>query len=183
MDQDLEAIRRCRDGDTDSFRALVERYEREAIAHARAILGSREDALDMVQEAFLDAYRALDRFDRDREFYPWFYVILRNRCYGLLKSRKMRAVVNEEVCRDLIVTASSGAASEVEDVEEALLELGSEDREIILLKYLDDLTYRQLAERLAIPIGTVMSRLFHARRRLREKLGCETDSSNVRRKR
>ena len=100
MDQDLEAIRRWRDGDADAFRALVERYEREAIAHARSILGHREDALDMVQEAFFDAYRALDRFDCQREFYPWFYVILRNRCYQLLKSREKHSAVSLDARRD-----------------------------------------------------------------------------------
>ncbi len=180
MEQDLEVIRRCRDGDADSFRALVERYEREAIAHARSILGSREDALDMVQEAFHDAYRGLDRFDCEMEFYPWFYVILRNRCYALLKSRKKLAAVNLDVCQGLIVTSSSGISSEVEDIEETLLELSSADREILLLKYLEGRTYRELAERLEIPIGTVMSRLFHARRRLREKLESEPNKRDGR---
>jgi RNA polymerase sigma-70 factor (ECF subfamily) len=178
VDQDLEAIRRCRDGDTNSFRALVERYEREAIAHARAILANREDSLDMVQEAFLDAFRALDQFDNDREFYPWFYVILRNRCYSLLKSREKHATVSLDACRGLIVTCSSGTPSEIQDMEEALLEVSAADREIILLKYLDGLAYRELAERLEIPIGTVMSRLFHVRRRLRQKLESEPDEEH-----
>ncbi len=180
MDDDLEAIRRCRDGDTNSFRALVERYEREAIAHARAILGSREDSLDMVQEAFLDAFLALDQFDCGRTFYPWFYVILRNRCYALLKSRERHAAVSLNACRGLIATSGSTASRRIQDIEEALLELDPADREILLLKYLDGLAYRELAERLEIPIGTVMSRLFYARQRLREKLKSEPNEEHCR---
>jgi RNA polymerase sigma-70 factor (ECF subfamily) len=173
VEQDLEAIRRCLDGDTDSFRALVERYEREAIAHARAIVANREDSLDLMQDAFLDAFRALSGFEHGREFYPWFYVILRNRRYGWLKSRGKRATVNLEASGDLILASESSDIAG--DIEEALLKLNGEDREIILLKYVDGLTYRCIVDRLEIPIGTVMSRLYHARRRLREKLESTTN--------
>lgn len=170
VDNDSDAIRKCLDGDTDAFRTLVERYEREAIAHARTIIGNAEDSHDVVQDAFLDAFRALARFDSSREFYPWFYVILRNRCYGWLKSRKRRTTVTLDMCHELLVTSDSAAEDGTEDIAEALLKLGPEDREIILLKYIDGLKYQCLAERLEIPIGTVTSRLYHARRRLRETL-------------
>jgi RNA polymerase sigma-70 factor (ECF subfamily) len=79
--QDAHAIRRCRQGDTEAFRHLVERYQRRALAHARSLTGNDADAADAVQDAFLDAFRHLGRFDEAREFYPWFYVILRNRCF------------------------------------------------------------------------------------------------------
>ena len=87
---DQEAIERCRAGDKEAFRHVVERYQTEAIGHAIAILGSREDAMDAVQEAFIDAFKALDRLDLTRRFYPWFYVILRNRCYKIAGGRKNR---------------------------------------------------------------------------------------------
>ncbi len=165
MEHDSEAIRKCLAGDINSFRSLVERYEREALAHARTIVGNAEDSRELVQEAFLDAFRALKKFDSSREFYPWFYVILRNRCYGWLKSRGRSVTLSLESCHNVIVTCETNVGKE--DIEEALLSLGAEDREIILLKYIDGLTYRSVAERLEIPIGTVMSRLYHARRRLR----------------
>lgn len=85
---DKAAIERCRAGDKDAFRHVVERYQVEAIGHAAAILGNREDAMDAVQEAFIDSFRALDRIDLTRQFYPWFYIILRNRCYKLAAGRK-----------------------------------------------------------------------------------------------
>lgn len=165
MEHDSEAIRKCLAGDINSFRTLVERYEREALAHARTIVGNAEDSRELVQEAFLDAFQALTKFDSSREFYPWFYVILRNRCYGWLKSRGRSVTLSLESCHNVFVTCETNVGKE--DVEEALLRLGAEDREIILLKYTDGLTYRSVADRLEIPIGTVMSRLYHARRRLR----------------
>jgi RNA polymerase sigma factor (sigma-70 family) len=78
---DRAAIERCMAGDNDAFRHIVERYQGQAIGHAVAILGNGEDALDAVQEAFIDAFQALGRLDLSRRFYPWFYVVLRNRCY------------------------------------------------------------------------------------------------------
>ena len=121
MEHDSEAIRKCLDGDVNAFRSLVERYEREAIAHARTIVGNAEDSRELVQEAFLDAFRALAKFDRSREFYPWFYVILRNRCYGWLKSSGRPATLSLESCHNVIVTCEADSTAGKEDIEEALL--------------------------------------------------------------
>jgi RNA polymerase sigma-70 factor (ECF subfamily) len=162
-------IRNCKAGDKDAFRFLVERYQSEAMGHALAILADREDALDAVQEAFFDAYQAIGRFDTSRQFYPWFYTILRNRCFKLIATRKKKfGVIFDE---ELILASVSGVAPEDRvALERALLELSSEERELVTLKHLDGLSYEELAERLEIPKGTVMSRLYHARKRLREKL-------------
>ena len=85
---DAEAIKRCQQGDREAFRHLVEHYQKRAVAHAVAILFNRDDAADAVQEAFIDAFQAIGRFDTSRTFYPWFYVLLRNRCYKLTASRR-----------------------------------------------------------------------------------------------
>ncbi len=90
MMDDRAAIERCRAGDKEAFRHVVEHYQAEAIGHAVAILGNCEDAMDAVQEAFIDTFQALDRIDLARRFYPWFYIILRNRCYKLAAGRKKR---------------------------------------------------------------------------------------------
>ncbi len=80
---DASAIEKCRKGETEAFRYLVERYQGQAVGHAVAILGNREDARDAVQEAFVDAFQAIKRFDTTRRFYPWFYVLLRHRCFKM----------------------------------------------------------------------------------------------------
>ena len=163
---DQAAIERCKKGENEAFRYLVERYQRQALSHATAILGNREDARDAAQEAFIDAFRALGSFDKSRPFYAWFYVLLRNRCYKMAARRRETEGVDEA----LIVASNSTAREEALALEEALLSLDREDREIVTLKYFDGLSYDELAERLEIPKGTVMSRLFHARRKLQVKL-------------
>ena len=162
---DSVALKNCLEGDKESFRYLVERYQNQAVGHAMAILGNREDALDAVQEAFVDAFRALDKFDSSRRFYPWFYVLLRNRCFKMLAASSRQNTVSLEESEIL----TPGNESSIEDtltLEAPLLALTPEDRELITLKYLDGLSYQELAELLQIPRGTVMSRLFYARKQL-----------------
>jgi RNA polymerase sigma-70 factor, ECF subfamily len=160
---DAEAIRRCREGEVETFQYLVQRYQRRALAHARALTGNDADAADVAQSAFLDAFRHLRRFDETREFYPWFYVLLRNRWFKQVRSQ------GRDSAREPVETAAPAVSSpeELHDLRMALDRLPCSDRELIVLKHLDGWTYDELAERLAIPRGTVMSRLFHARERLR----------------
>jgi RNA polymerase sigma-70 factor (ECF subfamily) len=166
---DSEALKNCRDGDKESFRYLVERYQNQAVGHAIAVLGNREDALDAVQEAFIDAYRAIDRFDFTRRFYPWFYVLLRNRCFKMLASSGRRITESAEET-EILAPQPASSIEETLSLEAALLDLSPEDRELVTLKYLDGLSYQELAEILQIPRGTVMSRLFYARKQLQAKL-------------
>lgn len=166
---DQTAIERCRAGDGDAFRHVVEHYQAEAIGHATAILGNHEDALDAVQEAFIDAFQALNRFDSTLRFYPWFYVILRNRCYKLAHGRQKRETDSPGEMEILAPTASVSPEDSML-LEQALLELATEDRELITLRHLDGLSYQELAARLEVPQGTIMSRLYHARKKLRERL-------------
>jgi len=164
---DSRAISECQNGETSAFRILVERYQRQAVGHAVAILFNREDALDAVQEAFIDAFKAIDSFDRERAFYPWFYVLLRNRCYKMrTRNRETDSIEDTE-----ILAPQSGLPREERvALERALVSLLPEDRELITLKYLDGFSYQELAEHLQIPKGTVMSRLFHVRKQLQKKL-------------
>ena len=170
---DADAIRQCRGGDGEAFRHVVQRYQRRALAHARALTGNDADAADAAQDAFLDAFRHLGRFDEAREFYAWFYVLLRHRCFKQRARARDRAGATGET--DGLETAApggeiaapgGGSPEEMHDLRAALERLTPADRELIVLKHLDGWTYDELAQRLNIPRGTVMSRLFHARQRL-----------------
>lgn len=164
---DAEAIKRCQEGDREGFRHLVERYQKRAVAHAVAILFNRDDAEDAVQEAFIDAYKAIGTFDTSRTFYQWFYVLLRNRCYKTTARRRPTESLDES----LLVASQPGIADDTKfALEKALHSLTREEREIVLLKYFSGLSYDELATHLQIPRGTVMSRLFYARQRLQGKL-------------
>ena len=167
MMDDSAIIERCLKGDREAFRFLVERYQKQAVGHALTILGNREDALDAAQEAFVDAFQSLGEFDLSRRFYPWFYVLLRNRCYKLIARR--RETENIETAE---ILAPRQGVSEDERIalERALGSLSREEREIVTLKYLDGFSYDEIAGLLQIPRGTVMSRLFYARKQLQAKL-------------
>jgi RNA polymerase sigma-70 factor (ECF subfamily) len=162
---DADAVRACLAGDQQAFQPLVRRYQQRALAHARALTGNDADAADAAQDAFVDAFRHLDRFETRQAFYPWFYVLLRNRCFKQLTRRGTRresGVVPERA-------GTPGASpEEAIDLRVALDRLDVRDRELILLKHVDGWTCDEIASRLDIPRGTVMSRLFTARARLQE---------------
>ena len=164
---DAGAIKRCQKGDREAFRHLVEAYQKRAVGHAVAILFDRDDAEDAVQEAFIDAFRAIGTFDTSRTFYEWFYVLLRNRCYKMTAKRRPAENIDDVQ----VLAAESGDVDDTRLViEKALHSLTREEREIVSLKYFSGLSYDELATHLKIPRGTVMSRLFYARRRLQGKL-------------
>jgi RNA polymerase sigma-70 factor, ECF subfamily len=167
MTDDGAIIKRCLKGEWEAFRFLVERYQTQAVGHSLSILGNREDALDATQEAFVDAFQSLKKFDLSRKFYPWFYVLLRHRCYKLIGKRR-----EAENIEDAEIIAPQAGVSHEERIalERALGSLSREEREIVTLKYLDGLSYDEIAEYLEIPRGTVMSRLFYARKELQAKL-------------
>ena len=173
-----ELLRKCLEGDARFYEPLVRAYERPALRVALGILGNGEDAQDAVQEAFVKAYQALGRFDLSRRFGPWFYQILRNQCRDMLRSRASRG--GREVADPEVHRRPAGPDASPEHhrqrraardlLWQALDRLGEEQREILVLKELQDLRYGEIAGILGIPEGTVASRLFHARRALKEVL-------------
>jgi RNA polymerase sigma-70 factor, ECF subfamily len=165
---DPTTVQRCLEGEPDAFRMLVERYQGRALGHAIAIIGNRADAQDAVQDAFLNAHRSLRTFDRERVFYSWFYAILRNCCYKLIARRRVDAV-DHAVRLDLLESPTLPVDERLA-IERALAALSPTDREVVMLRHFDGLSYAELAASLEIPVGTVMSRLFNARKRLRDGL-------------
>jgi RNA polymerase sigma-70 factor (ECF subfamily) len=165
---DAEAVRQCRAGRVDAFQHLVRRYQGRALAHGRALTGNHADAADAAQEAFIDAFRNLGQFDVRREFYPWFYVLLRHRCF---KQRTRPGTRPESGPLPERKAAQGPSVEQAIDLHDALARLDRADRELLVLKHLDGWTYDELADRLDIPQGTVMSRLFNARRKLLTLLG------------
>jgi RNA polymerase sigma-70 factor (ECF subfamily) len=169
--------RRARDGDTGAFAVLVERYMRRAYFAALGLVGSHDDALDLSQEAFARAFRARRSLDPERPFYTWLYSILRNLCFNFVRDRKLRRRKLEGASSWLVEQASARAsqasperqalASEVrERLHAAIEQLPDREREMLVLKEFEGLRYREIAELLGVPIGTVMSRLYTARRHL-----------------
>ena len=165
---DSATVQRCLEGEPEAFRTLVERYQSRALGHAIAIIGNRADAQDAVQDAFFKAHRALRTFDRERVFYVWFYAILRNCCYKLIARRCADAI--DHAVRPDLLEAPTLPVDDRLAIERALAALSPTDREVVMLRHFDGLSYAELATSLEIPVGTVMSRLFNARQRLRDAL-------------
>ncbi|MBN2379223.1 sigma-70 family RNA polymerase sigma factor [candidate division WOR-3 bacterium] len=166
---DAEAIRLTVTGDKEAFAVIVARYTERAYRMALYILGSEQDAMDVSQDAFIRAYRNLKRFDLARPFFPWFARILRNLCYNYYNRRKRRMTYDIENFQ--IALPSKGITPETRlALNKALSELSPQDREIIGKFYFEQLSYAEIAEELDIPIGTVMSRLYYARRHLKNFL-------------
>jgi RNA polymerase sigma-70 factor (ECF subfamily) len=172
-------------GASAPFDELSLRVRGRAFRVAHAMVGSRDDALELVQEALLKTWRARDTFREGEPFLPWFHRILRNSCFSFLRKHgRLRAASvsarkpgdedqgDWEIADDAEPEESAiEAAERSASLQKALAGLAPRDREILALRHFQELAYQEIADTLEIPIGTVMSRLFHARRRLRERLG------------
>ena len=177
---DMALVRLARAGDADAFGRLVERHMRRAYFAALSLVGSREDALDLSQEAFARAYRARGTIDPDRPFYAWLYQILRRLCFNFLRDRRTRTQTLEAagswLADDVADRAGPDPAEALEREERrrlvaaAIEELPAREREVLALKEFEGLSYKEIAALAGVPIGTVMSRLYAARQRLAQAL-------------
>jgi len=172
-------IAKAKKGNRKAFGELVELYMKPAYYGALTLVRNHEDALDLSQEAFLRAFRAIKSFRTGAKFYPWFHTILRNVCLTHLRKsgRRTDSVSMSDEQGDWEFPDEQPLVSEELEQREledriwlALKSLKAMDREIILLKDFENMTYAEIAETLEIPIGTVMSRLYNARSRLREEM-------------
>ena len=171
-------------GDPQAFETLAHSLRSRAFQIAHSLVGSRDDALDMCQETFMKVFKARDSYDSSQPFLPWFHRILRNTCFSYLrKHRRVRKTSlsarnkdGEDIDFEIIDPGPAPDASTLAEersqlFRQALSTLSARDREILALRHFDELAYKQIADSLGIPEGTVMSRLYHARRRLRDALG------------
>jgi len=177
-----ELLRRCRRGERSAYEGIVTRYRGRAYRVALGLVGTPQDARDLTQEAFVRAFLKIDRFDVERPFFPWFYRILKNLCLTFLARRKRRGEVSIEPAEPdgaPMVLEAGGVSPEQAAIREeqarllwaAIHRLKEREREIIILRHFLDQSYAEIAESLGIPRGTVMSRLFYARRALRDQVG------------
>ena len=170
---DAELAAQVQRGDADAFDVLVTRHMRRAFGVAMRLLGQAEDAEDLVQDAFVAALQKIDTYDSDRDFAPWFYRILVNRCLNARKARSRRTTV--ELPAEV---AGSGASPLLETerselrhyLTEALNRLPDKQKTIVTMFDLEGFTSPEIAEMLEISDGTVRWHLHQARRVLREAL-------------
>lgn len=176
-------VARSRGGDTLAFDELVTRYRDRIHMHVYQIVRNEEDALDLTQEAFVRAWRSLSRFDGKSRFSSWLYRIATNAAIDLCRRRRNRPQTEIDGGPMMIDAASRttpsrdpapGDAMDHREirrrVEAAFLDLSPEHRAVVVLKEIEDLSYDEIAARIGCSIGTVMSRLFYARKKLQSLL-------------
>lgn len=146
-------------------------YERGYVAAYR-ILRDQDEARDAYQEAATRALSARDSYDTSRPFYPWFHQILKNHCLDRLRMRKREMSVSEMPVRSNAPSQEQrlSGRQQSEAVTAAIAKLPDELREVIELRHFQDLSYEEIAELLSWPAGTVMSRLYRARKQMRKHL-------------
>jgi RNA polymerase sigma-70 factor (ECF subfamily) len=186
---DLEAVTRAAKGDHEAFRVLVERYQDRAYGLALRVMRDEEQAKDVLQDAFLKAYRSLDRFEGRSSFYTWFYRVVMNLCIDAKRRQPAGRTVEWDETHALETPVGTGLdavdparqqaegpagdlerAELRETLQRAIEKLPDDARQTLVLREVDGLTYSEIAKLLGIPKGTVMSRLHHARRRIRALL-------------
>jgi len=160
-------------GDTHAFAGLVRMHQRRAYAVARAIVLTHEDAEDAVQEGFLHAYRALDRFRPEQAFGAWLHRIVANASLDIARRRKVRdADELPETVASPRPTRDPAESHELRTrLRAAMAQLGARQRAVIVLHDVEGFKHAEIGAMLGIPEGTARSDLHHARAQLRRLLG------------
>jgi len=173
MCSDTTLVKQIKSGSKKALGKLVERHKHSAYRLALGLVGNRDDAFDISQEAFLRVYRSAGTYDDEKPFLPWFYTIVSNLSRTWLRRRSSRdnRIVDLDDVSFLLVDESTPEKDilkreSISQLRAALLELSFEEREIITLQHFRCMSYNEIADLLGIPRGTVMSRLYYARKRL-----------------
>jgi RNA polymerase sigma-70 factor (ECF subfamily) len=188
---DRELVAAAQRGDRDAFKTLFERYHRRAYALALGVVRHPDDALDVVQDAFIKAHRHLDKFEGNASFYTWLYRIVMNVAIDHLRKQNRSPTVDYD---DAVAHAEEdGSAAPGEEailpqllggnpvkelhrkeirekLESALALLSPNHRAVLVMRELDGLSYEEMAKVMKCSKGTIMSRLFHARRNMQKHL-------------
>lgn len=180
---DDEVVARVVAGDAGAYRTLVDRHYASCLRYALRMLGDRADAEEAVQDAFARAYRWLARYEARSRFSSWLFQILVNRCRTVgAKQRRLRATfVTYDVAEDFagVEAAMAGEAAQSDvrlEVQQALARLPERYREALLLKYLDDRTYEDIAGLLGTGVSAVKMRVKRARDLLQDLLKGANDA-------
>lgn len=175
--EDRELARRFPGGDDDVVRAVYQRYGRAVYTVALSIVSDQAQAADVVQSTFLNAWRASENFDPERDLGPWLYAIARRQAIDAYR-RTSRVVAVEPERLDATEHAPSIERTwEMWQVRLAVDRLPVDEQDVVRMAWFEELTHTEIAERLGVPVGTVKSRSHRAHRRLAELLAHVADAN------
>jgi RNA polymerase sigma-70 factor (ECF subfamily) len=182
---DRELMRRCQTGDSDAFNDLVTRYRNRVFTMIYGMVRNEQEAWDLAQKSFLRAWRSIHRFKGQSSFYTWLYRIVTNVTIDALRRKGMHGEVefDDQIALGHVDPASRTTPSAAplphsrldqkeirQRIDEAIDKLSPGQRAVIVMREMEDLSYHEIAEILDCSIGTVMSRLFYARKKLQTLL-------------
>ena len=186
-DDDLEYVVLCQNGDTEAFAVLVERHQKKMLNIAFRMMGDYDEACDIVQDAFVAAFRSIRKFKAEAKFSTWLYRIVVNYTKNRLKQRQNVARHESKSidetdqaqngCMDCTADANGGNPAEKmerkeleEHVQKCITALDVEYREVLVMRDIQGFSYEEIKDILKIPCGTVKSRLSRARNALKDCL-------------
>ena len=178
---DAVLLPRCQDGDQEAFEALIGKYSNLVGSIAFNIIGDVHVAGDITQETFLKVYRNLHTLEDPRKFKGWLCAIVRTTCVDWLRKERVRPASLEKIAEDgvepqgeVVGSVFKQTSTELEELREKILtiigQLPKIYQQIILLRHLRKMTYREMSDFLGLPVATIESRLYRARLMLKEKL-------------
>jgi len=180
--RDVELVERLKKGDAKALEELYQRHRERAYGIAHRLVGSREDALDVVQESFVHVLRGIQTFRGQSSFRTWLYRIVTHAALDYRRWRSLRATESLDSERALEPVDASGQRSPQDTaadrdlaaaIDKALANVSEKNRAALVLFAIEGMSYKEIADVLGISVGTVMSRIFNARQRLRELLASE----------
>lgn len=182
---ELELILKCQTGDTEAFNELVTRYRQRAFVMIYNMVRNEQDAWDLAQDGFLKAWKNIGRFRGQSSFYTWLYRILMNVSIDWLRKRQIESGTEFDDSiglRHIEPGAATAPKTEMQPlarisdqeirarIDDAISKLSPDHRAAIVMREIDGLEYAEIAEKMDCSIGTVMSRLFYARKKLQALL-------------
>src|SRR6266850_4259701 len=183
---ELELVKQCQRGDSTAFDELVVRYRTRVFGMIYNMVHNEQDAWDLAQDGFVKAWKSIDRFRGKSSFYTWLYRIVMNVTIDWLRKKQIKGAGTEfdDAIQLKQVDPASKTVPKTEAlpyetmerdeirvrIDKAIAQLSSEQRAVILMKEIEDMQYHEIAEALGCSIGTVMSRLFYARKKLQTLL-------------
>jgi RNA polymerase sigma-70 factor (ECF subfamily) len=162
-------IDKIKKGDMGAYEALVKKYMKKAYNVALYYTKNPTDAWDVSQQGFINAWKGIKRFNSDRPFFPWLYVIIKNEALTRFKKEnreegnKIRGLPLKNIDSP---EESLEKKEKIRKLQKALLKLDKEKQEIIYLRHYACMSYKEISEVLGLPEGTIMSRLYYARKAL-----------------
>ena len=183
--EDVDLVKRCQSGDPEAFNGLVTKYRGKVYAMIYNMVRNEQDAWDLAQDGFLKAWKSINNFRGQSSFYTWLYRITTNVTIDWLRKRQIEGGVEfddalelKDVAPGSMTLPKAGplpdeklAHAEIRvRIDSALEKLSPEHRAVIVMKEIDGLQYNEIAGALGCSLGTVMSRLFYARKKLQALL-------------